>query len=92
MELAKVRGENTHCRRFAITTPASSFALRARNIPTSRHTPPEIAWRMNKKYHAGLIVVSPDAQRVRSLLDNYAQRFADDFLTRATPMETGRQA
>jgi hypothetical protein len=57
----------------------------------SAYTEPEIAWRMNKKYHAGLIVVSPDARRVQSLLDVYAHRFAEDFLTRATPMETGRQ-
>jgi hypothetical protein len=37
-----------------------------------------------------LIVASPDAERVRSLLDSYAQRFAEDFLTRAQPWETGR--
>jgi hypothetical protein len=56
----------------------------------SGYNDPEVVWRMPKKYHAGLIVASPDAERVKSLLDGYAQRFAQDFLTRAEPWETGR--
>ncbi len=51
---------------------------------------PEIRWRMDKPYHAGLIVVSPNSARVASLLQSYATRFAADFLTSAKPMETGR--
>ena len=56
----------------------------------SSYSDPEIVWRMPKKHHAGLIVVSPDPARVGALLAEYAQRFADDFLTRADPWETGR--
>jgi hypothetical protein len=92
MELARARGE-------AYTLPAISnhyagilvCLARQEHPDLSAYTDPEIAWRMNKKYHAGLIVASPDATRVQSLLGSYAQRFTDDFLTRATPMETGRQ-
>lgn len=48
----------------------------------------EIVWRMHKKQHAGLIVVSPDQQRVQQLVDSYAQRFANDFLAVAPPKES----
>jgi biotin carboxylase len=92
MELARARGED-----YTLPAARNDYAgvlvclARQEHPDLSSYTEPEIAWRMNKKYHAGLIVTSPDAQRVQSLLDQYAQRFADDFLTRATPMETGRQ-
>jgi len=39
----------------------------------------EVFWRMNKRHHAGIIVRSPDYDRVVELLDNYAGRFAVDF-------------
>jgi biotin carboxylase len=47
---------------------------------TSAYNDPEIVWRMDKKYHAGLIVASPDPQRVEDLLNSYAERFVNDFL------------
>ena len=47
----------------------------------SAYTEPEITWRINKPYHAGLIVASPDYARVQYLLTQYSQRFAQDFLT-----------
>jgi biotin carboxylase len=47
---------------------------------TSAYNDPEIVWRMDKKYHAGLIVASPDPQRVEELLTSYAGRFVSDFL------------
>ncbi len=48
---------------------------------TSAYTDPEIAWRMKRKNHAGLIVRSPDPQRVQDLLESYVQRFYNDFHT-----------
>lgn len=45
----------------------------------SAYTDPEIAYRVNKARHAGLIVASPDETRVRALLDEYSARFAADF-------------
>lgn len=47
----------------------------------------EIAWRMNKKNHAGLIVVSDDIDRVETLLNNYAERFMMDFMAYAPPKD-----
>lgn len=40
---------------------------------------PEIRWRLDKPYHAGLLVASPSSQRVTDLLDEYNGRFARDF-------------
>jgi hypothetical protein len=54
----------------------------------SSYDDPEVAWRLNKKYHAGLIVSSPDAARVEFLLDRYAERFARDFLAVMPPKQS----
>lgn len=45
----------------------------------------EIVWRLHKEHHAGLIVSSPDADRVETLLNSYLERFAVDFLATAPP-------
>lgn len=47
---------------------------------TSRFDAPEIVYRMKKHHHAGLIVRSPRAERVRELLADYSQQFAELFL------------
>lgn len=47
----------------------------------STYNDPEIAWKMNKKYHAGIIVSSPDYEKVESLISNYTNRFYKDFFT-----------
>ncbi|HKQ52151.1 MAG TPA: hypothetical protein VJT74_07270 [Pyrinomonadaceae bacterium] len=49
---------------------------------TSAYADPEVAWRMTKPYHAGLIVRSPDAARVAQLLGEYTRRFYTDFFAR----------
>ncbi|HJQ14354.1 MAG TPA: ATP-grasp domain-containing protein [Anaerolineales bacterium] len=54
----------------------------------SNYNDPEVAWRLNKKYHAGLIVASPEAARVESLLQQYAERFAQDFLAVLPPRQS----
>ena len=41
-------------------------------------------------FHAGLIVRSTDAERVRMLLEAYKERFAQDFLTSVPLPEKGR--
>ena len=53
----------------------------------SAYNDPEVAWKMNKKQHAGLIVASPDAARVETLLNSYSQRFANDFLAVLPPLD-----
>jgi biotin carboxylase len=47
---------------------------------TSMFDAPEIVHRMKKHHHAGLIVRSHDADRVRVLLEDYSGRFAEAYL------------
>jgi hypothetical protein len=53
----------------------------------SGYNDPEVAWRMQKKHHAGLILASPDSSRLQSLLDEYSRRFAEDFLAVMPPLD-----
>ena len=54
----------------------------------SGYTDPEIAVRVRKPHHAGLIVSSPSEARVKELLDDYTRRFYTDFHTSAPPLES----
>ena len=54
----------------------------------SGYTDPEIAVRVHKSHHAGLIVTSPSSERVEHLLDEYTRRFYTDFHTSAPPLES----
>jgi biotin carboxylase len=54
---------------------------------TSHYTDAEIVYRVRKPYHVGLVVRSPDYARVRELLDEYARRFAGEFIAVAPPLE-----
>jgi biotin carboxylase len=47
---------------------------------------PEVIWKLNKRFHAGLIIRSDNPERVEELLDTYTQRFYDDFFATA-PMK-----
>ena len=47
---------------------------------TSAFNAPEVVYRMKRHHHAGLIVRSSDPERVRLLLEEYAGRFAEQFL------------
>jgi biotin carboxylase len=46
---------------------------------TSSFTDKEIAWRMDKQWHIGLIVVSDSSERVLELLDQYTHRIGSEF-------------
>jgi hypothetical protein len=46
---------------------------------------------MKKKWHAGIIATTPDAHRLESLLQSYAQRFGHDFLAVMPPLESEKQ-
>jgi biotin carboxylase len=39
----------------------------------------EIAWRMNKKYHVGMIFLSKDSNKVSQLLDSYCERVKNEY-------------
>lgn len=55
---------------------------------TSAYNDPEIVWRMSeKKHHVGLIVKSPDPERVQQLLQNYVGRMRQDFLAWQPPLD-----
>jgi carbamoylphosphate synthase large subunit len=54
---------------------------------TSAYVDPEIVYRVKKKHHAGLIVRSKKRERVTELLEDYAQRFVDDFIAVLPPLE-----
>jgi biotin carboxylase len=53
---------------------------RQENPDTTAYNDPEIIYRVAKYHHAGLIVKSPNPERVEQLLAAYAPRFAQDFL------------
>jgi biotin carboxylase len=46
----------------------------------------EVIWKLNKRFHAGLIIRSDNPERVEELLDAYTQRFYNDFFATA-PMK-----
>lgn len=53
----------------------------------SAYTDHEIYWRLSKDYHAGLIVRSPNYERISELLDQYTARFYQDFFASQPPPE-----
>ena len=52
---------------------------------TSSYSDPEIALRIKRSHHAGLILRSPNPERIQTLLANYSKRFADEFLAIEPP-------
>jgi hypothetical protein len=54
---------------------------------TSGYDDPEVFLRIKKHHHAGLVLRSGDPDRVRALLENYSQRFVQDFLAVEPPRE-----
>ena len=65
-----------------------ALSLARQEFPdTSSYVDPEIVYRVKKRHHVGLVVRSPELTRVRELLDEYARRFADEFVAVAPPLE-----
>lgn len=60
---------------------------RVQHPDDSIFTDPEIAWRLRKDHHIGMIVKSDKRERVLELLDQYANRIASDFHASAPPKE-----
>jgi biotin carboxylase len=58
---------------------------------TSAYHDPEIVYRINKPWHAGLVVRAADYARVVTLCAQYARRFAADFTAAAPAEETPMQ-
>jgi biotin carboxylase len=88
LEVADLRGEP-----YVLPKPAEKYAgsvlcLATTIEPdTSAFNAPEVVTRMKKNHHAGLIVCSENAGRVRELLDRYSTEFAQRFLATLPPPE-----
>ncbi|HEY0765092.1 MAG TPA: ATP-grasp domain-containing protein [Pyrinomonadaceae bacterium] len=54
---------------------------------TTAYNDEEIISRVKKRHHAGLIVRAPRLERVNQLLNDYGQRFVEDFVAVAPPPE-----
>lgn len=52
---------------------------------------PEVVWRMHKRYHVGLIVKSPQYDRVGQLLNDFTNRVRSDYHASAPAKETVRE-
>jgi biotin carboxylase len=52
---------------------------------TSAYNDPEIALRLKRRHHAGLVLRSPNPARIQALLENYSRRFAEEFLAIEPP-------
>jgi biotin carboxylase len=54
---------------------------------TSSYNDPEVYLRIKKHHHAGLVLRSSDPQRIPTLLETYARRFAEEFLAVEPPRD-----
>ena len=92
IEIANLRGE-----KYKLPLVHSGYAglincLAHQEWPDlSGYNDSEVVWQMRKKYHAGLIISSPDPRRVESLLSSYAERFARDFLAVMPPRQSSAE-
>ena len=54
---------------------------------TSAYNDAEIVWRLAQDHHAGLLLKSPSAARIRDLLSDYERRFTEDFYAYEPPRD-----
>lgn len=81
LEVADIRGERYLCPEPRTDYAGSVLCLAKTAEPdTSAFDAPEIVVRMKKHHHAGLIVRSERADRVKELLERYSKEFAERFL------------
>jgi len=91
-EWARIEAAGEHGE-YAVPPPRGDFSgivltlARQESPDMSAYVDPEIAKTIRKDHHAGLIVSSPDAQRVEALIDDYTRRFYHDFFATAPPPE-----
>ncbi|MBI1296163.1 ATP-grasp domain-containing protein [bacterium] len=82
IELAHLRRESYELKDYRQEYAGLILCLARQEWPDlSAYNDPEIVWRLaHKEHHAGLIVASSAHERVTSLLQQYEQRFAEEFL------------
>lgn len=80
VEVASARGEEYRAPDARDDSAGLLISLARQEWPdTSAYADPEIVWRLDKRHHAGLLVVSPSPERVEGLLHDYMRRFREDF-------------
>ncbi len=57
------------------------------NPDTSAYNDPEVFHRIKRHHHAGLILESTDPHRIPTILEGYAQRFAQEFMAVEPPRD-----
>ncbi len=88
LEATAVRGQP-----YPLPTDAGRYAgllvcLARQEYPDlSGYQDAEIVYRLDKRHHAGLVVASPDYERIMTLLGQYQERFGHDFLAVAPPLD-----
>ncbi len=88
VEVSALRGERYHLPPLRGEYAGLVLCLARQEAPDlSAYDDGEVVWRLQHEHHAGLIVRSPDAARVQTLLDHYGQRFAHDFLAFQPPWD-----
>ena len=86
LEVSHLRGEPYVLPEFTEKYAGSVLCLATMAEPdTGAFDAPEIVKRMKKHHHAGLIVCSENAGRVRELVDQYSAEFAHRFLAALPP-------
>ena len=86
-EWAKIEDALVRRQMYKVPTPKNEFAgivltLSKFEYPDlSNFNDSEVCFRVPLEYHAGLIVKSEKHERVRELLDDYAERLVTDFAT-----------
>ena len=84
-EWAKIETANLRQKKYKLPKINNQYAgivvslSRFEYPDTSSFTDKEIAWRMDKQWHIGLIVVSDSSERVLELLDQYTERIGKEF-------------
>ncbi len=83
LEVMNLRGERYTCPDARSEYAGSVLCLAQTAEPdTSGFDAPEIVLRLKKHHHAGLIVRSPNPERVKELVEQYSAEFAERFLAR----------
>ncbi len=80
MELWDAEGKPYELPEWTPHYGAGIFTLARQEWPDlSAYNDPEVAWVQKKKYYAGLVLTSPDPQRLNELIADYVPRFQKDF-------------
>ncbi|NDJ61895.1 MAG: ATP-grasp domain-containing protein [Chloroflexi bacterium] len=91
LEVAQLRGEKYKAPKTTKGYGGLIVTLARQPHPDlSAYNDPEVVWRADKPYHAGVIFVTKDYKRSQELLSDYALRFTQDFLAVANPMDATR--